>query len=270
MCHCILSHGKTAVAVTLVCVAIPLRSHASVAVGPTYTNTTASEQRRLAQFYQAEQSFQEKLRVGRERYKQKQTERAKIIAAMSSEFQARQQTVVIQPLEPPRVNPDLPVGWFHSSMFVGVFAAGLLGFVSFLNRERLQEALLPDPEPLEPEQPVVVIPIREQIFLCEGEGASARGMYRDDGFLILKGSIGRKEDPPSAEDQSAGQAEITLLAAGIVCEDGDSVVFQEDHLFRSPSIAASALLGRTANGWVEWKNKDGTTLDTVARQQQID
>lgn len=48
--------------------------------------------------------------------------------------------------------------------------------------------------------------------------------------------------------------------------EGDTVVFQRDHLFRSPSMAAVALLGRTANGWLEWKTPEGRTLDEVMRQ----
>jgi hypothetical protein len=26
-------------------------------------------------------------------------------------------------------------------------------------------------------------------------------------------------------------------------------------------------MGRSANGWIDWKNKDGVTLDVVKRQQ---
>ena len=47
---------------------------------------------------------------------------------------------------------------------------------------------------------------------------------------------------------------------------GDTVVFQKDYLFNSPSMATIALMGRTANGWLEWKTKDGKTLDAVKRQ----
>jgi hypothetical protein len=48
-------------------------------------------------------------------------------------------------------------------------------------------------------------------------------------------------------------------------ERGDTVVFKRDHLFGSPSMAAIALLGRTSNGWREWKNKDGVTLEATKR-----
>ena len=48
-------------------------------------------------------------------------------------------------------------------------------------------------------------------------------------------------------------------------EEGDSVVFEKDHLFTSPSAAAIALLGRNANGWTEWKASNGATLDLLKR-----
>ncbi len=47
--------------------------------------------------------------------------------------------------------------------------------------------------------------------------------------------------------------------------EGDRVVFDKDHLFRSPSMAAVALMGRTANGWIDWKNGDGKTLKYLRR-----
>jgi hypothetical protein len=33
-------------------------------------------------------------------------------------------------------------------------------------------------------------------------------------------------------------------------------------------MAALALTGRASNGWQEWKNKDGKTLDAVKRQAE--
>ena len=37
-------------------------------------------------------------------------------------------------------------------------------------------------------------------------------------------------------------------------------------VFASPSMAAMALMGRSANGWVEWKAASGRTLDELKRQ----
>ena len=43
-------------------------------------------------------------------------------------------------------------------------------------------------------------------------------------------------------------------------------VFTRDHLFASPSMAALAVMGRSANGWMEWKSPQGKTLNEVKRQ----
>lgn len=34
-------------------------------------------------------------------------------------------------------------------------------------------------------------------------------------------------------------------------------------------MAALALLGRNANGWLEWKSADGRTLDAIKRQTLV-
>ena len=47
---------------------------------------------------------------------------------------------------------------------------------------------------------------------------------------------------------------------------GAVYVFTRDHLFASPSMAAVALMGRSANGWTDWKTPQGQTLDEVKRQ----
>jgi hypothetical protein len=46
----------------------------------------------------------------------------------------------------------------------------------------------------------------------------------------------------------------------------DTQVFTRDHLFSSPSMAAMAVMGRSANGWIEWKADNVKTLDEVKRR----
>ena len=36
-------------------------------------------------------------------------------------------------------------------------------------------------------------------------------------------------------------------------------VFMKDVIFGSPSVASSSVLGRSSNGWTEWKDKNGKT-----------
>lgn len=106
----------------------------------------------------------------------------------------------------------------------------------------------------------------DETFYCHANGADGRGMLTDDGFVVLKGSVGRKENVPSIRGTSTERLRMKLVETGVMREDGDKVVFEKDHLFGSPSMAGMALLGRTANGWITWKLKDGRTLDEVKRK----
>jgi hypothetical protein len=58
-----------------------------------------------------------------------------------------------------------------------------------------------------------------------------------------------------------------LIDADTMLRDGDGYVFQNDVLFKSPSGASDVLLGRSSNGWVEWKDAAGVTLDQLKRQK---
>ena len=110
---------------------------------------------------------------------------------------------------------------------------------------------------------------KDELFYCKGPGTTGTGMYTQEGFVVLKGSVGRKENVPSIIGHSGGRLRLRLLESGAMQVKGDSVVFKRDHLFRSPSMAALSLMGRTANGWLEWKTKDGKTLDAVKRQAPV-
>jgi Domain of unknown function (DUF4357) len=105
-----------------------------------------------------------------------------------------------------------------------------------------------------------------EVFVCEASGAKGRGQYTEEGFVVLQGSVGRLQSVPSIQGTSDANFRQRLLEQGVMRAEGDTVVFQADHLFRSPSMAAVALLGRTANGWQEWKTPEGRTLDEVKRQ----
>ena len=105
-----------------------------------------------------------------------------------------------------------------------------------------------------------------ELFLCAGSGADGRGLYTSEGFVVLEGSYGRLDSVPSLEGQSFGRLREDLINSGVLRPSGDRLEFQKDYLFRSPSGAAAVLMGRSANGWIEWKNVEGHTLDEVKRQ----
>jgi len=105
----------------------------------------------------------------------------------------------------------------------------------------------------------------QEVFLCSGSDADGRGLYTQEGFVVLKGSSGRVENVPSLGVHMEKFREKLVSSDTIQVQEG-RIVFQKDHLFKTPSTAASALMGRRANGWKEWKNEAGQTLDEVKRQ----
>lgn len=57
-----------------------------------------------------------------------------------------------------------------------------------------------------------------------------------------------------------------MVTEGILTIQDNMLIFTRDHLCASPSMAAIALMGRSANGWTEWRNPHGKTLDEMKRQ----
>jgi predicted GIY-YIG superfamily endonuclease len=104
----------------------------------------------------------------------------------------------------------------------------------------------------------------EEVFHLTVTGIDGRGLYTPEGFVVLKGSRGKRANVPSFSETNQ-RFRQRLIDSGVMREDGETILFEKDHLFGSPSMAAIALLGRTSNGWKEWKSKDGVTLHELKR-----
>ena len=101
---------------------------------------------------------------------------------------------------------------------------------------------------------------KQDVFILKANrGADAQGEPNTDGFLVLKGS---KASNSTVASMAPGFFKLRqkLLIDGVLVENGDSLEFSEDYIFSSPSTAAAILLGRNANGLIEWKLKSGLTL----------
>ncbi len=116
-----------------------------------------------------------------------------------------------------------------------------------------------------PEQSTTADPVL--LLHCERPGASAKAQYTEEGVVVLKGSRGRGETAPSMIPMSAGRNRQRLIDAGTLIMEGNAYVFQKDVLFGSPSGASDVVLGRSSNGWLEWKDVNGKTLDELKRQK---
>ena len=71
-----------------------------------------------------------------------------------------------------------------------------------------------------------------------------------EGFVVLKGS---KIAPSSGADDTISPGNRKKREE---CKVIDNIL-QEDVLFTSPSSAAEFVTGKSCNGWVSWKTKDG-------------
>lgn len=109
-------------------------------------------------------------------------------------------------------------------------------------------------------------PDDDEMFYCNAVNADGRGLYTPEGFVVLKGSSGRRESVPSLSGTSQDRSREKLINVGIIRVEGERLIFEKDHLFNSPSMAAISLMGRTTNGWTAWKSKEGKTLDELKRQ----
>lgn len=102
-------------------------------------------------------------------------------------------------------------------------------------------------------------------FHTTRNGVTAYGIYSGEKFEVLEGSEIDITKKNSERQQIQKQRENALKNGEIVGENG-KFILKVSMSFSSPSTAASFVLGHSANGWIEWKNKDGRTLDEIYRK----
>lgn len=95
-------------------------------------------------------------------------------------------------------------------------------------------------------------------------GTQALGVYDGEKFEVLEGSeidMSRK----CHSDKMEKLRQTAIQNGNIVCNHGKHIL-NVSVPFTSPSSAAMFVLGGSTNGWTEWKNKAGKTLDEVYRK----
>jgi len=97
------------------------------------------------------------------------------------------------------------------------------------------------------------------LLSIDSKGIKASGYEDAKGFVVVKGSQLVKDEVQSIH-QYMSTLRRDLLAQGVIVVNGQTYVFAQDQVFGSPSTAAGVILGRTANGRIEWKNSEGKTL----------
>ena len=101
------------------------------------------------------------------------------------------------------------------------------------------------------------------------QGVNGVGIYTSEGFVVFAESIARMKEADSIGDTNRKWRQ-RLIESGVMAVNKEGrLAFSRDYLFRTPSGAAMALLGRRANGWTEWKNANGLTLHQVQREPEV-
>jgi hypothetical protein len=97
---------------------------------------------------------------------------------------------------------------------------------------------------------------KSEVYQIEAaRGAAAKGVQTNEGFVVLKGSKIAVSEVPSTPITVKAKRE-SLVKDNIVVD----WALTKDLLFSSPSLAAAVVMGRGANGLIEWKLKNGSTL----------
>ncbi len=87
------------------------------------------------------------------------------------------------------------------------------------------------------------------LSITTARGADAKGMQTSEGFVVLKGSR-IADGVTNSCPKSIKKLREKLMEDNTINDIG---VFTESKVFSSPSTAAAVVMGRSANGLVEWR-----------------
>jgi len=102
----------------------------------------------------------------------------------------------------------------------------------------------------------------QRLLHATGKGVQARGYESAQGFVVLQGSGVVCEEVPSIP-RNVQEMRAELIEQAVINTQDGSWRFSQDYAFGSPSIAAGVVLGRSANGRIEWKDEHGRTLREI-------
>lgn len=99
-------------------------------------------------------------------------------------------------------------------------------------------------------------------LVVRAKGIEAQGFETPGGFLVRAGSGAVLDEVPSLP-KHISETRHALRGNGVLRVDGDRYIFTQDYVFASPSTAAGVVMGRNANGRLEWRTADGRTLKAI-------
>ena len=97
----------------------------------------------------------------------------------------------------------------------------------------------------------------------------ATGYEASQGFVVKAGSQAVAESVPSMQQHVRGMYELRqeLIGNGVLAARRRRLPLRAGLCVQSPSTAAAVVLGRSANGRIEWKDAQGRTLKELQAQE---
>ncbi len=99
-------------------------------------------------------------------------------------------------------------------------------------------------------------------FMLKAKNITGKGYEASTGFVVRAGSQAAKSEAKSIHVYLSAMRR-SLVEQGILVDNNQYYEMIQDYTFNSPSTAAGVLLGRSANGRIEWKTSDGHTLKSI-------
>ncbi len=105
------------------------------------------------------------------------------------------------------------------------------------------------------------------LWFCHRKGIEAKAEFRGSQLVVLAGSTMLLERTDKWA-QSFPNIEVTRQATikSKATINGNLATLTENIPFRSVSLASGFMLGTHSNGWIDWKNSSGQTMDEVIRK----
>ena len=107
----------------------------------------------------------------------------------------------------------------------------------------------------------------EKLYIKAARGADAKGKRTSDGFVVFRNSEIATDTVKSYREKGLNKLRDELIESKIIVKIEDKLIFKSDYLFSSPSAAAMVIMGRSANGLLEWKDSFGKVLRDIEKQE---
>ena len=111
---------------------------------------------------------------------------------------------------------------------------------------------------------VSTVQSNQKVFATSRRGIVAYGTYSGESFELLPDSEIDFSKKVNLESYNVKRSSL-LTDGGIVQRDDGKYYLTKVITFKTPSGASDFVLGGSTNGWSEWRDKDGKTLDELFR-----